>query len=81
VPREDFKGQPDRYEPCFLERPLEITIFHDRTDVELEAVMAELREKFATQVDPTLLANFRRLAKQDGRQLQALIEEASAYFI
>ena len=40
--------------------------------------MAELREKFATQVDPTLLANVRNLAQQEGRQLQALVEEALA---
>jgi len=40
--------------------------------------MAELREKFATQVDPTLLASVRTLAQQEGRQLQALVEEALA---
>jgi cell division septum initiation protein DivIVA len=38
--------------------------------------MADLREKFATQVDPTLLASVRGLARQEGRQLQALVEEA-----
>ncbi len=38
--------------------------------------MAEPREKFATQVDPQLLASVRRLARAEGRQLQALIEEA-----
>jgi hypothetical protein len=37
--------------------------------------MAE-REKFATQVDPLLLASLRNLAQQEGRQLQALVEEA-----
>ena len=40
--------------------------------------MAELREKFATQVDPTLLASVCNLAQQEGRQLQALVEEALA---
>ncbi len=40
--------------------------------------MADVREKFATQVDPTLLANIRSLAQQEGRQLQALVEEALA---
>jgi len=40
--------------------------------------MAELREKFATQVDPTILAGVRSLAQQEGRQLQALVEEALA---
>jgi predicted transcriptional regulator len=40
--------------------------------------MAELREKFATQVDPELLASVRSLAQKEGRQLQALVEEALA---
>jgi hypothetical protein len=40
--------------------------------------MAEPREKFATQVDPALLAAVRSLARQEGRQLQALVEEALA---
>jgi hypothetical protein len=43
--------------------------------------MAESREKFATQVDPTILASVRSLAQQEGRQLQALIEEALADLI
>jgi len=34
------------------------------------------REKFATQVDSALLADLRGLAKQEGRQLQTLVEEA-----
>ena len=38
--------------------------------------MAEPREKFATQVDPEVLARVRVLAQQEGRQLQALVEEA-----
>ncbi len=38
--------------------------------------MAEAREKFATQVDPKILADIRHLAKQEGRQLQALVAEA-----
>lgn len=36
------------------------------------------REKFATQVDSTLLADFRNLAQSEGRQLQSLVEEAMA---
>lgn len=40
--------------------------------------MAKLREKFATQVDPQLLAKVRGLAQHEGRQLQALVEEALA---
>ena len=43
--------------------------------------MAEPREKFATQVDPTILASVRSLAQQEGRQLQALVEEALADLI
>ena len=43
--------------------------------------MAGVREKFATQVDPALLASVRRLAQQEGRQLQALVEEALADLI
>jgi predicted transcriptional regulator len=43
--------------------------------------MAEPREKFATQVDPELLAKVRSLAQLEGRQLQALVEEAFADLI
>lgn len=38
--------------------------------------MAQVREKFATQVDRDLLADLRKLADQEGRQIQALVEEA-----
>lgn len=34
------------------------------------------REKFATQVDPEVLSELRELANAEGRQLQALVEEA-----
>jgi len=40
--------------------------------------MADVREKFATQVNSDVLANIRKLAQQEGRQLQALVEEALA---
>jgi len=40
--------------------------------------MAQPREKFATQVDGELLADLRALAKAEGRQLQALVDEAFA---
>ena len=40
--------------------------------------MAQTREKFATQVDGELLADMRALAKAEGRQLQALVDEAFA---
>jgi Antitoxin-like ribbon-helix-helix len=34
------------------------------------------REKFATQVDSDILEAVRRLAREEGRQLQALVDEA-----
>ena len=38
--------------------------------------MSANRTKFATQVDATLLAEVRDLASREGRQIQALIDEA-----
>lgn len=38
--------------------------------------MAAMREKFATQVDRDLLAEIRKIAKHEGRQLQSVIEDA-----
>jgi hypothetical protein len=38
--------------------------------------MAQIREKFATQVDSKVLRKVRKLAEQEGRQLQVLVEEA-----
>jgi hypothetical protein len=38
--------------------------------------MASTREKFATQVNAKTLAAVRRLAEKEGRQLQALVDEA-----
>jgi len=43
--------------------------------------MSEPREKFATQVDPKVLATVRGMAQKEGRQLQALVEEALADLI
>jgi hypothetical protein len=37
---------------------------------------AQTREKFATQVNSEILAAVRALAKKEGRQLQALVDEA-----
>lgn len=39
---------------------------------------APAREKFATQVDPEVLSAVRDLARKEGRQIQALIDEALA---
>jgi hypothetical protein len=38
--------------------------------------MSGTREKFATQVDGEVLAAIRKIAKDEGRQLQAVVEEA-----
>ena len=38
--------------------------------------MPQTREKFATQIESTLLADLRVLAKAEGCQIRALIEEA-----
>ncbi|MGJ0395866.1 MAG: hypothetical protein ACR65U_06555 [Methylocystis sp.] len=35
-----------------------------------------MREKFATQVDRDLLAEIRKIAKDEGRQLQSVVEDA-----
>lgn len=39
------------------------------------------REKFATQVDTEILSAVRNLAQSEGRQLQALVDEALADLI
>jgi predicted transcriptional regulator len=38
--------------------------------------MSQTREKFAIQVNPEILAAVRALAEAEGRQLQALVDEA-----
>jgi hypothetical protein len=43
--------------------------------------MSQRREKFATQVNSEILASVRALADQEGRQLQALVDEALADLI
>jgi hypothetical protein len=40
--------------------------------------MTQAREKFATQVNSQILSTVRQLAKNEGRQLQALVDEALA---
>jgi hypothetical protein len=40
--------------------------------------MPEIREKIATRVDSAILAQVRDLAKNEGRQIQSLIDEALA---
>ena len=43
--------------------------------------MSPIREKFATQVNSEILADIRALAQSEGRQLQALVDEALADLI
>jgi hypothetical protein len=43
--------------------------------------MAQTREKFATQVNSEILTAVRLLAEKEGRQLQALVDEAFADLI
>jgi len=38
--------------------------------------MSQVREKFATQVNSEVLATVRAIAAEEGRQLQALVDEA-----
>ena len=45
------------------------------------AMASQSRQKFATQVNSEILTNVRNLALSEGRQLQALIEEALADLI
>jgi hypothetical protein len=43
--------------------------------------MSQTREKFATQVNAEILSAVRELAEKEGRQLQALMDEALADLI
>ncbi len=43
--------------------------------------MSQTREKFATQVNSDILSAVRTLATKEGRQLQALVDEAFADLI
>ena len=43
--------------------------------------MSVAREKFASQADPEVLAEMRALAATEGRQLQALIEDAMREYL
>jgi hypothetical protein len=58
-------------------------IHHDTLNIPLEDAlyMSRFREKFATQVHSDILTEVRALAEKEGRQLQALVEEALADLI
>ena len=43
--------------------------------------MSQTRKKFATQVTTEILASIRAIAEKEGRQLQALMDEALADLI
>lgn len=43
--------------------------------------MSVQRQKFATQMDAVLLEDLRKLANEEGRQLQSLLEEAVSLLI
>jgi hypothetical protein len=43
--------------------------------------MSAAKEKFATQVTSSILADVRAIAQSEGRQLQALVDEALADLI
>ena len=43
--------------------------------------MVTRREKFSSQADPDLLAALRALAKQDGRYIQDVLEDAARDYI
>jgi hypothetical protein len=51
-------------------------IYHDTLQSEL--AMTKTREKFATQINSEILVAVRILAEKEGRQLQALVDEALA---
>ena len=53
----------------------------DQVVVDEELSMAAKREKFATQVNCETLTVIRRIAQAEGRQLQALVDEALADLI
>ncbi|MBI5086248.1 MAG: hypothetical protein HZB13_16835 [Acidobacteria bacterium] len=43
--------------------------------------MSQVREKFATQVNSEILSTVRMIAQEEGRQIQALVDEALADLI
>ena len=43
--------------------------------------MVATRQKFSSQVDPKLLEGMREIARKEGRQFQAVLEEAMAGYI
>jgi hypothetical protein len=56
-------------------------IRHDHVEVQEGCFMSQTREKFATQVNSGILLAVRALAEKEGRQIQALVDEALADLI
>jgi hypothetical protein len=56
-------------------------ICHDNVKGWRSPPMSKTREKFATQVNSEILSAVRTLADREGRQLQALVDEAFADLI
>jgi hypothetical protein len=56
-------------------------IHHDIVELTKGNAMSSTREKFATQVNSEILSEVRSLAQKEGRQLQALVDEALADLI
>jgi hypothetical protein len=57
-------------------------IYHDSLRLyEKRCPLSQTREKFATQVNSDILSAVRTLAEKEGRQLQALMDEALADLI
>ena len=49
--------------------------------VKVKCALSQVREIFATQVSSEILAEIRSIAQTEGRQLQALVDEALADMI
>jgi len=47
----------------------------------MQTAVEQKKVKFATQADPEVLAALRKIAGQEGRQLQALVDEALRDYI
>ena len=43
--------------------------------------MSAVRQKFSSQADPQLLAELKMIAREEGRQFQAVLEQAMREFI
>jgi hypothetical protein len=57
-------------------------IYHDSLELyRMRCPLSQSREKFATQVNSEILSAVRTLAEKEGRQLQALMDEALADLI